>query len=86
MYIFFIKNLVTEPKNDSDQATWEATMNEGLEATKIAGNALSALTPITNDGDDNGDSDVANHGEQLASPKQISPRVNDDDDDKALLL
>ena len=30
-------------------AIWEDTMNQGLEATKIAGNALSALSPVDDD-------------------------------------
>ena len=42
--------LVTDDSIDSGHATWEATINEGLEATKIAGNALNALTPIHDDG------------------------------------
>ena len=37
---------MTEEKNESELASWEATMNEGLEATKIADSALNALSPI----------------------------------------
>ena len=50
-YVFIgVIYLVTDDSIDSGHATWEATINEGLEATKIAGNALNALTPIHDNG------------------------------------
>jgi len=57
---------------DSGHATWEATMNEGLEATKIAGNALNALTPIQDDVvDDAGEGGMEGEKERSKSNSMI---------------
>ena len=66
---------VTEDGKDSGHASWEATMNEGLEATKIAGNALNALSPIDDDAVDD---------EQLNHKKENDVNGIDDDDEELL--
>ena len=55
-------------------------MNQGFEATKIAGNALNALTPVGDDIDDDGNEEVE---KQRTSKK--SNDVNGFDDDELLL-
>ena len=56
-------------------------MSEGLEATKIAGNALNALAPVDDDGDDG---DGNGEGEKQRTDNK-SNDVNGFDDDELLL-
>lgn len=62
-------SLVTEGKDESELASWEATMNEGLEATKIADSALNALSPI--------DDEMA---QQCSNELKTCPSVPKDDE------
>ena len=74
LLLFFIT--VTEDQSETGQADWEATLNQGLEATKIADDALSALGPSDDE------SDILTNGTQEQT-QQIA-KHNDDDDDELL--
>lgn len=73
---------VTEGNNDSGHESWEATLNEGLQATKIADNALSALSPI--DDEDDHTNNVDGYDEQINNTEQKG--VKDIEDDEELLI
>lgn len=71
------KNMkLTEDQSETGQADWEATLNQGLEATKIADDALSALGPSDDE------PDILTNGTQEQT-QQIA-KHNDDDDDELL--
>ena len=58
-------------------------MSEGFEATKIAGNALNALSPI-DDGDDNVNDGNCEGEKQVTTTK--TKDLNESEEDEELLL
>ena len=77
LYLIF---LVIEEESDVDrQSSWEDTLNQGLEATKIAGEATSALGPA--DDYERGDmKDQTKNGTNKVSEDILRPLDEDDDD------
>eukprot|EP00794_Sanderia_malayensis_P011993 gene11992-13231_t len=72
---------VAEVANVSSQLSLEATLNQGLEATQLADNALNALSPIDNDDDDD-DSNILSID---AKSNIANVNENEDRDDVGLL-